>query len=91
MSVAFSFAIFFMLWWIILFAILPFGMRRTQDEAGDVIPGSEASAPERPHFLKVIILTTVVTTIVFSAYLGLRASGVSLDDIPFFKPPSEQQ
>jgi predicted secreted protein len=88
MSLAFSLAIFFMMWWIILFAMLPFGMRRTQEEAGEVTPGSESSAPERPRFFRVIILTTIVTVILFGAFRGLRASGFGLDDIPFLKPPS---
>jgi len=88
MSVAFGMAIFFMLWWIILFAILPFGMRRTQEEAGEVLPGSEPSAPDRPQFLKVIVMTTIVTTIVFAGYVALRQSGYGLDDIPFLKPPA---
>jgi len=89
MSVAFSLAIFFMMWWIILFALLPFGMRRTQEEAGEVIPGSEASAPERPRMLRVILLTTVVTCVLFGAFNGLRAAGYGLDDIPFLTPPSD--
>nr|WP_319382319.1 DUF1467 family protein [uncultured Roseibium sp.] len=88
MSVAFGMAIFFMIWWIILFAILPFGLHRTQEEAGDVVPGSEPSAPHKPQFLKVIVLTTVIATVVFGTYLALRHSGFGLDDIPFFKPPS---
>ncbi|QFT31989.1 hypothetical protein FIV00_15975 [Labrenzia sp. THAF82] len=87
MSVAFGMAVFFMLWWIILFAILPFGLHRTQEEAGEVIPGSEPSAPDKPKFFKVIVLTTIITTLVFSAYVSLRAQGFGLDDIPFFKPP----
>ncbi len=88
MSVAFGLAIYFMLWWIILFAVLPFGLNRTQEEAGEVVPGSEPSAPHRPQFLKVVVLTTVVTTIVFGCYMTLRQSGFGLDDIPFLKPPS---
>jgi len=88
MSVAFGLAIYFMIWWIILFAILPFGMRRTQEEAGEVTPGTEPSAPDRPQFLKVIVMTTIVATLVFGSYLGLRASGFGLDDIPFLNPPA---
>ncbi|MGV2975731.1 DUF1467 family protein [Roseibium alexandrii] len=89
MSLAFSLAIFFMMWWIILFAMLPFGMHRTQEEAGEVIPGSEASAPERPRMLRVLLMTTVVTCVLFAGYMWLRSSGFGLDDIPFFMPPSE--
>ncbi|MBO6895320.1 MAG: DUF1467 family protein [Roseibium sp.] len=88
MSVAFGLAIYFMLWWIILFAILPFGLHRTQEEAGDVVPGTEASAPQKPRFLKVILATTVVTTLVFGSFIGLRQAGFGLDDIPFLQPPS---
>ncbi len=88
MSVAFGLAIFFMLWWIILFAMLPFGMHRTQEEAGEVIPGTEPSAPERPKFLKVIVLTTIMASILFGGFLALRSSGFGLDDIPFLNPPA---
>ncbi|MCX2722539.1 DUF1467 family protein [Roseibium salinum] len=88
MSVAFGLAVYFMIWWIILFAILPFGLRRTQEEAGEVVPGSEPSAPDRPQFLRVIILTTIVTTVIFTSYVALRQSGFGLDDIPFLKPPA---
>lgn len=88
MSVAFGLAIYFILWWVILFAMLPFGLHQTQREAGDVVPGSEPGAPERPKLLKVAVLTTLVTTVVFLAFLYLRASGFGLDDIPFFNPPS---
>ncbi|PVB62642.1 DUF1467 family protein [Labrenzia sp. 011] len=88
MSLTFGLAIYFLIWWIILFAILPFGMHRTQEEAGEVVPGSEPSAPDRPRFLKVIVLTTIVTTLLFAGYVGMRASGFGLDDIPFFNPPA---
>ena len=88
MSVAFGLAVYFMIWWIILFAILPFGLHRPQEEAGEVVPGSEPSAPHKPQFLKVIVLTTLITSVVFGAYVALRQSGFGLDDIPLFRPPS---
>ncbi|WP_153768921.1 DUF1467 family protein [Labrenzia sp. CE80] len=88
MSVVFAVAVYFMIWWIVLFAILPFGIHRSQEEAGDVLPGSEPSAPERPRFLRVIILTTLVATSIFAGYFWLRNSGVTLADIPFLTPPS---
>ena len=49
MSVTFGIAVYFMIWWIVLFAVLPFGRPQTQDEAGDIVPGSEPSAPTRPR------------------------------------------
>ncbi|MEP0235457.1 DUF1467 family protein [Roseibium sp.] len=88
MSVVFAVAVYFMIWWIVLFAILPFGIHRSQEEAGEVLPGSEPSAPERPRFLRVIMLTTLVATSIFAGYFWLRSSGVTLADISFLTPPS---
>lgn len=82
MSITFSLAVYFMMWWIVLFAILPFGRPQTQEEAGEIVPGSEPSAPTRPRFLRVIIWTTIVTTILFAGFYYLRMSGFGLDDFP---------
>ena len=90
MSIPFALATYFMIWWIILFAILPFGMRRTQEEAGEVVPGSEPSAPERPRFRRVIIATTITATLIFLGFLWLRQSGITLEDIPLPSPPGKR-
>lgn len=88
MSLTFSLAVYFVIWWIVLFAVLPFGRGLSQEEAGDVVVGSEVSAPQKPQFRKVIVLTTVVSTLLFAGFYWLRTSGLSLDDIPFLAPPS---
>ena len=76
-------AMYFVIWWICLFAVLPLKVR-TQGEAGEVVPGTPASAPARPHLLLKAGITTVVAAIVLAGILGLINSGLSLDDIPFF-------
>lgn len=83
MSVTYGVAVYFMMWWILLFAFLPFGLNRTQAEAGEIVPGSDPGAPEKPRFLKVIILTTIVTSLLFVGFYFLKTSGFSLDDLPF--------
>lgn len=88
MSIGFGIAIYFMIWWITLFAFLPFGRKRSQEEAGEVVPGSEASAPDRPYFLKVILMTTAAATLIFIGYYLLRTSGISLESLTIFTPPS---
>lgn len=83
MNLVFGIAIYFICWWIVLFAILPFGIR-TQEEAGDVSPGTAESAPMAPKLLQKIVATTCVTTLVFGLIYWLLEGGViSLDDIPF--------
>lgn len=86
MTIVFGLAVYFMMWWIVLFAMLPFGMRQTQEEAGEVVPGSEPSAPVRPRFFRVIVLTTIVTTMLFAGYYWFRNSGITLNDLPFPGP-----
>lgn len=89
MSLVSSVAIYFVIWWIILFAILPIGVV-TQEEGGEVIPGTESSAPQRPQLLKKALITTLVAAVVFAGVYWLKVySGVTLDDLPF-KPPSSR-
>lgn len=75
-------AVFFVLWWLVLFAMLPFGLK-TQDDDGEVTLGTVSSAPRGPHMLRAILLTTVVTGVIFAGLLVLtRVYGFGIDDIP---------
>ena len=56
-------ALFFVIWWILLFAVLPFGVR-SQAEAGEVIRGSEPGAPALPALREKAIWTTLVASVV---------------------------
>lgn len=67
-------ALYFMMWWILFLAILPFGVR-TQEEDGEVVPGTVESAPKHPNMLKKVIINTVVTTVVFAAFYAFLESG----------------
>ena len=64
MSLVFAIAIYFVVWWIVLFAVLPFGVR-TQEEAGYVVAGTPPSAPAKFSLLRVVIINTIVAFIVF--------------------------
>ena len=65
MSVGLAVAIYFIVWWTVLFAVLPIGLR-TQEEEGNVVPGTPESAPARPRFLFIIGLTTLISAVVFA-------------------------
>jgi predicted secreted protein len=56
-------ALYFVIWWILLFAVLPFGVR-SQAESGEVIHGSEPGAPALPALREKAIWTTLVASIV---------------------------
>ena len=66
MSITFAIAIYLVIWWTVLFAVLPIGVR-TQGEDGTVVPGTPESAPTAPRFLLVIVLTTLISGALFAA------------------------
>jgi predicted secreted protein len=74
-------AIYFIVWWITLFAVLPWGVR-SQAESGEVVPGSDPGAPAIPNLLMKLLWTTVVATIVFglAAFVFVYRL-VTLDDL----------
>jgi len=83
MSIAAAFAIYFIIWWLVLFVVLPFGIT-SQIEAGRVVPGSDPGAPQRTVMRHKIIATTVVAAVVFALYYVNFVYGfITLDDIPF--------
>lgn len=73
-SLPLSVAIFIVIWFVVLFAILPFGVK-SQQEIGEVSTGSDPGAPAQPHLLSKALWTTVVAICVFvalSIFVGLR-------------------
>jgi predicted secreted protein len=64
MSITLGIALFFIIWWTTLFAVLPFGVR-TQGESGDVVPGTPASAPTLPRMRRLFLINTLVAIVVF--------------------------
>lgn len=83
MNLVLALAIYFVCWWIILFAILPFGVT-TQQEAGEVVPGTVESAPVAPKLIPKLVVTTIAAAAVFALiYVLVEGDVVTLDDIPF--------
>ena len=84
MSLAFAVAIYVVIWWIVLFAMLPIGVR-TSEEGENASPGTAESAPHLPNLLPKMVATTVVSSIVFAAlYAIIVYHVITLDQIPFF-------
>ena len=79
MTIPFAIAIYFVVWWIVLFAVLPFNVR-TQEEAGETVPGTPASAPSKFPLKRMFLINTVVAFVVFLiiwALIEIDAFGIS--------------
>lgn len=58
-------AIYFVLWWVVLFVTLPFGVH-SQDEANQTIEGTDPGAPVRTLMARKLIWTTIISAIIFA-------------------------
>ena len=74
MSIPFGVAVYFVIWWTILFAVLPFA-GRSQQQAGTRVPGTPASAPDAPKLLRVALITSAIA----AAILGLIILSIEYD------------
>ncbi|SIP97643.1 Predicted secreted protein [Rhizobium sp. RU20A] len=80
------FAVYFVIWWITLFAVLPLGMR-TQAEDNHVVPGTVESAPTRFRGWRVVIITSVLAAVIHIGWYVLADRfGLDFDAIPRFAP-----
>jgi predicted secreted protein len=62
-------AIFITIWFIVLFVVLPFGIR-SQHEEGEFTPGTDPGAPVAPRLLAKAIWTTILSTVVFAGLVA---------------------
>ena len=77
-------AIYFIVWWIVLFAVLPWGVR-SQHEAGEIVPGSDPGAPAIPRLGLKIIWTTIVSGVLMAAVYAVFATKLlNIDDLARF-------
>lgn len=81
MSIPLSIAVYFVVWWTTLFAVLPIGVR-TQQETGKVVPGTPESAPAHFRVLRVLAINTAVATVVFAIiWVAIKQGWVPIDVI----------
>ena len=81
-----AFAIYFIIWWMVLFISLPFRMR-PQFEEGEVVDGTEAAAPANPQLGMRLIVNTILSAGVFFIYwFVVYYLGISVDTFPEIIP-----
>jgi predicted secreted protein len=72
-TISTAFAIYFVIWWVVLFVTLPFGVR-SQHEDGGGAPGTDPGAPVATRMGRKLIWTTVISAIIFAlAWLAYSA------------------
>ena len=64
MTLTTALAIYFLVWWLTLFAVLPFGIRSQHEE--ETTPGTDPGAPVLPRIASKLIWTTLVSAAIFA-------------------------
>jgi predicted secreted protein len=67
MKLASALAIYFVIWWTVLFAVLPFGVRNSAETGEAVQQGNDQGAPVAHGLLKKAGITTIISAVVFAA------------------------
>jgi len=70
LTTAGAISLYFVVWWTVLFAVLPFGVQ-SQAAAGEVVSGSEPGAPAAPSLSEKAIWTTIISDLVFIGVVAL--------------------
>ena len=87
MSLVSGLAIYFIIWWVSLFIVLPFGVK-SQGEADDRRLGTMSGAPAKAMMGRKILATTVLAAVIFALfYWAVVIKGIGLDDLTFLPMP----
>jgi predicted secreted protein len=79
MAISTAIAIYFLIWWVVLFAVLPWGVRAQGEEGA---PGTDPGAPMVPRLRAKLLWTTVVASVVWGICAVIYVNGwVSLDSL----------
>lgn len=74
MSWVSGFAVYVIIWWTVIFAVLPFGVQPIA--ADQVSKGHAAGAPRRPRILLKVAVTSLVAAVLWLIVYWLFESGV---------------
>ena len=67
MTPALGVAVYFTIWWVVLFAVLPFGVRNANEAPTTAVKGADAGAPVNPHLALKALATTLISGVLFAA------------------------
>jgi predicted secreted protein len=76
-------AVYFLVWWVVFFAMLPLGVKSQHEARAEFEPGTDPGAPHRPALWWKIAATSVVAAVLVAIFYALWNAGwFSLDRLP---------
>jgi predicted secreted protein len=76
--------LYLVIWFMCVFVILPLKIK-SQEEAGEIVPGTPASAPVDPMIKKKAIWVTIMATVIFIPIVLIIANGwIAVEDFDLY-------
>lgn len=75
MGITSALVLYAVIWFMVLFVVLPLGLK-TQGDVGEIVPGTQAGAPHNLNLKRKVRLTTLIATVLFVIIAGIILSGV---------------
>lgn len=72
MDLVSAIVVYILLWWWVLFMVLPFGAKAPEE----IEKGHATSAPAKPNLIRKMLITTVITAILWFIVDAIISSGV---------------
>lgn len=83
MNLTWIVSIYFVTWWLVLFAILPIGIRNHEEAGAEHVPGSDPGAPFQPKLKRKFLTTTWVAAILVGAlWLAFYFNLIHVPNLP---------
>ena len=70
-----SIIVYVIIWWVIFFSVLPFGIESNKEIFKDSIEGVDPGAPKNPKIAKKFLITTIITSLLFIVIYYLVNNG----------------
>ena len=82
-------SIYVLFWTISLFLVLPFGVRTSEEEGAERIPGHADSAPHSFSFGRAALRATIVSAVLFGLFYANYVFGwVGVEALDWAAPPA---
>ena len=66
MGITGSIIVYVLIWWMIFFSVLPVGIQSKKEKFKERIDGIDPGAPINPKIGKKFLITTIISSIIFS-------------------------
>jgi predicted secreted protein len=84
-------AVYFIIWWVVLFAVLPFGVKSVSEGAHGADDGHDPGAPIHPQMVRKALITTLIAGIIFALfYVGVTTGVLSLENLASIGGPKRE-